>query len=59
MSSNEVWGELGAQLLESVDWIWRQSIEPNSHKTLQRRKEGPTHDLIWYSFEVHQGFEGF
>ena len=53
MSSNEVRGELGAQLLESVDGVWRQSTEPNSYKTLQRRREGPTHDLVWYSLEVH------
>ena len=59
MSSNEVRGELGAQLLESVDGVWRQPTKPNSCRTLQRRREGSTHDLVWYSLEVHQSFEGF
>ena len=22
-------------------------------------RESPAHDLLWYSLEVHQGFEGF
>ena len=51
--------ELGAQLLESVDRTWRQSTEPNPGGSLQRSKESPTHDLVRYSLEVHQGFEGF
>ena len=59
MSSNEVRGELGAQLLESVDGVWHQSTEPNSYRTLQRHREGPTHDLVRYSLKVHQDFEGF
>ena len=51
MPSDEVRGELGAQLLESVDRTWRQCTEPNLSGSLQRSKEGPTHDLIWYSLE--------
>ena len=51
--------ELGAQLLESVDRTWRQSTEPNPGGSLQRSRESPTHDLVQYSLEVHQGFEGF
>ena len=42
-----------------MDGVWRQSTEPNYYRTLQSRREGPTHDLVWYSLEVHQGFEGF
>ena len=57
MLPNKVRGELGAQLLESVDGVWRQSIEPNSCRTLQRRRESPTHDLVWYPLKVYQGFE--
>ena len=59
MPSDEVRGELGAQLLESVDRTWCQFTKPNPSGSLQRSKEGPTHDLIRYSLEVHQGFEGF
>ena len=33
--------------------------EPNSCCAFQRCKEGPTHDLVRYSLEVHQGLEGF
>ena len=59
MPSDEVRGELSAQLLESVDRTWRQSTDPNPSGSLQRSREGPTHDLVRYSLEVHQGFEGF
>ena len=59
MPSDEVRGELSAQLLENVDRTWRQSIEPNPSESLQHSREGPTHDLVRYSLEVHQGFEGF
>ena len=59
MPFDEVRRELGAQLLDSVDRTWRQSTEPNPSGSLQRGREGPTHDLVRYSLEVHQGFEGF
>ena len=59
MPSDEVQLELGAQLIESVDRTWRQSTEPNPSVSLQRSREGPTYDLVRYSLEVHQGFEGF
>ena len=59
MPSDEVRGELGAQLLEGVDRTWHQSTKPNPSGSLQCSREGPTHDLIWYSLEVHQGFKGF
>ena len=59
MPFDEVRCELGAQLLESVDRTWCQSIEPNPSVSLQRSREGPTYDLVRYSLEVHQGFEGF
>ena len=53
MSANEVRGELGAQLLESIDGAWCQSIEPKRRRALQRRRECPTHDLVWYPLKVH------
>ena len=59
MPSDEVQGELGIQLLESIDRTWHQSTEPNPSRSLQRSREGPTYDLVRYSLEVHQGFEGF
>ena len=59
MPSDEVRCELGAQLLKSVDRTGRQSTKPNPSGSLQRSREGSTHDLVWYSLEVHQGFEGF
>ena len=59
MPSNEMRGEFGAQLLESVDRTWRQSTGPNPSGSLQRGREGLTHNLVRYSLEVHQGFECF
>ena len=59
MPSDEVQGELGIQLLESIDRTWHQPTEPNPSGSLQRSREGPTYDLVQYSLEVHQGFEGF
>ena len=46
MSAYEVRGELGAQLLESIDGVWCQPIEPNPRRPLQRGRERPTHDLV-------------
>ena len=59
MPSDEVRGEMGIQLLESIDRTWRQSTELNPSESLQRSREGPIYDLVRYSLEVHQGFEGF
>ena len=59
MPSDEVRGELDAQLLESVDRTWHQSTEPNPSGSFQHSREGPTRDLVRYSLEAHQGFEGF
>ena len=48
LSSLKVLIEFGVNLLNQILAVH-----------LQRCKEGPTHDLVWYSPEVHQGFEGF
>ena len=37
---------------------WVRAAKPDPCCALQRCREGPTHDLVWYSLEVHQGFEG-
>ena len=58
MSANEVGGELGAQLLESIDGVRCQSTEPNPRRSLQCGRERPTHDLVRYPLKVHQGLEG-
>ena len=58
MSPNKVRSKLSTQLLENADGVGHQSAEPNSCRTLQRRREGPTHDFICYSLKVHQGLEG-
>ena len=58
MSAYEVRGELGAQLLESIDGAWCQPAEPNPRRPLQRGREHPTHDLVWYPLKVQQGLEG-
>ena len=58
MSPDEVRSILSAQLLEGADGVRHQPAEPNSRRTFQRHREGPTHDFIYYSFKVHQGLEG-
>ena len=58
MSPDEVRSKLSAQLLEGADGVGCQSAEPNSLRTLQCRREGPTHDFICYSLKMHQGLEG-
>ena len=53
MASDEVCGELSAELFEGADEVRRQFAEPNPCCALQRRREGPTHDGVRYPLKMH------
>ena len=53
MSLDEVRSKLRAQLHEGANGVGRQPAKPNSRRTFQRRREGSTHDFIYYSLKVH------
>ena len=59
MSSDEVRGELGAQLFEGTNRVRRQPAELDPCGSLQCGRKGSAHDLVRDPLKVHQDVERF
>lgn len=58
LSSDKMRDKVATQLFEDGDYAWGKLAELHPCWPLQCGREGPTHNLIWSSLQMLEGFEG-